>query len=272
MLKGSIGLFWLASFAYAAATALAFIVFVRLKPQWEKYATAAAALGATAHGFSLALQWLAAGHGPYMSRHEIVSANIFIAIVFYFLLRRRRPDLRGIALVLYPAVLIGMGFAALFAPELKLLLPSMSSAWLAVHVLFAKLTVGSIVIAFAMACLILLRRPPEWYAAHRLPAPAALIESAYRFVFLGLLCLALMIVAGSIWAEQLWGRYWGFDPVETGSLCAFVAYALVLHIRKAYRISMRAAALLIVIAFLVSILFFFILPVIRAGLHSGYFI
>lgn len=272
MLKSSLALFWLASFGYAAATAVTFIVFVKLKPRWEKAGTIAAGLGVGAHGLALALQWLASGHGPYMSRHEIISANIFIAVVFYFLLRRRRPELKGINIVLYPTVLIGMGFAALFAPELKLLLPSMRSAWLAVHVLFAKLTVGSICIAFVMACPVLVRRRPEWYAEHRLPPPAALIESACRFVFLGLLCLAMMIAAGAIWAEQLWGRYWGFDPVETGSLCVLVAYALVLHIRKAWRISPRTAAGLIVIAFLVSILFFFIFPVIRAGLHSGYFI
>jgi len=95
-------------------------------------------------------------------------------------------------------------------------------------------------VAAALAALYLVRArkrfresPPERMPRllARLPAPEVMDEMIYRFIILGLLAHVVMIASGSIWARDLWGTYWNWDPVETWALLSGLLYGLWVHLR-----------------------------------------
>ena len=108
---------------------------------------------------------------------------------------------------------------------------SLKSFWLYIHVFFAWLAYG----AFTVACGGGHRLPREDARRARSPPPdelARLDELMFRATVFGFATDAIMIAAGAIWAKDLWGSYWSWDPVETWSLLSFLIYGLVLHLRK----------------------------------------
>ena len=80
----------------------------------------------------------------------------------------------------------------------------------------------------------------------RLPSAATLDELAYRTTAFGFPIWTFAIIAGAIWAQAAWGRYWGWDPKETWSFIAWVIYAGYLHARATPSIKARYAALIAV--------------------------
>ena len=86
---------------------------------------------------------------------------------------------------------------------------------------------------------------------------AALDEGAARLVAVGFLGHTVMIASGAIWANGLWGRYWGWDPIETWSLVTWLTYAVYLHLRFTLGWSGRRAAWLGLVAAAGIVLTFF---------------
>jgi len=124
-------------------------------------------------------------------------------------------------------------------------------------VTFAKLSYASFIAAFAIGVVYLLRerkdvKPGTLLA--RLPEQRVLDELSFQFVSVGFIFLSVMIVAGAIWANEAWGRYWNWDPIETWSLISWIVYAAYLHTRltlgwKGSRSAWFAVAALPVMAF-----------------------
>jgi ABC-type transport system involved in cytochrome c biogenesis permease subunit len=119
--------------------------------------------------------------------------------------------------------------------------PPFRSGWLAVHVTFAWLAFGSYLVASALALQYL------WVTrrAAAVPVPdrrAVLDELAARLIAFGFVADSVMIASGAIWAHGLWGRYWGWDPIETWSLVSWLIYGVNLHLRFTLGWSGRRAA------------------------------
>ena len=90
----------------------------------------------------------------------------------------------------------------------------------------------------------------------RVPAPPLLDDLMYRFVVFGFVAHVMMISSGAIWARDLWGNYWSWDPVETWSLLSGLLYGLWIHLRLALR--WRGARMAwLAIGTLVTVLFAF---------------
>ena len=105
----------------------------------------------------------------------------------------------------------------------------------------------------------------------RLPGPEVIEAYTVRFVGFGFVFWTTTIGAGAIWANQSWGRYWGWDPIESWSLVTWLAYAILLHARIFFRIKARAAAWGTIACFVLSVLTVLIFPFIFPSLHSAYF-
>jgi ABC-type transport system involved in cytochrome c biogenesis permease subunit len=103
------------------------------------------------------------------------------------------------------------------------------------------------------------------------PGSAVLDAYTVRFVGFGFLFWTITIAAGAIWANQSWGRYWGWDPIETWSLIAWLVYGLFLHARLFFRLRPASTAWCSVGAFAVFILTLLILPFLIPSMHSAYF-
>ena len=108
----------------------------------------------------------------------------------------------------------------------------------------------------------------SWYAVPFLPPAASLDTLAYRVVAFGFPVWTFAVMAGAIWAEEAWGRYWGWDPKETGSFVTWVLYAAYLHARSTHGWRGRRAAVIGIIAFVALMITYYAVNLWIVGLHS----
>jgi len=111
------------------------------------------------------------------------------------------------------------------------------------------------------------RTPSRWLAA-RLPSPESLDSLSYRFTAFAFPIWTFAVIAGAIWAESAWGRYWGWDPKETWSLIIWVIYAGYLHARVTAGWGGSRAAVLNLLGYTAILFNFFGVNILIPGLHS----
>ena len=260
---------WAALLAYIAAGTAA-IAAVAMKRRPERTVLALMIAGLALHAMSLALRWTRIGHGPFVTLFEILSSNVWsLTLVFavaYWCVRALRPA----AAVVMPVLFVLMGWLLAASPGEGHLPPTYRTLWLYVHVVFGKIFLGSVLVAVGIAGLVLLRS--AGVAAARLaalPEDARLDELAFRFMALGFVFESLMLVAGAIWAQDAWGRYWAWDPLETWSFLTWLALAFFLHLRATVRLAPRAAACAVIAVFVLAFLTFFGVPFVSTAPHQG---
>ena len=93
--------------------------------------------------------------------------------------------------------------------------------------------------------------------------------TSYRFIALGFINHAVMLVSGAIWAKKLWGQYWSWDPLETWSLIAFLFYAFYLHARSFLGWQLKRAAWLAVFGLVVMAISFWGVGWFAPSIHPG---
>ncbi len=265
-------LHWVAVGVYIAGTVL--FAYASLFERRTKLSRAlwVSAAGLLPHSAALLTRWIVAGHGPYMLKYEVLSSNAWIVIVMTLLFIRRRPNWGLVALLVLPAAILMMALGLFNNPEARNLPPTLRSVWLVFHVLFTKFAVGAFLISAASA-IVLLGKLGNTYGRlfNRLPDGEVIEAYMVRFVGFGFVFWSITIVAGAIWANQSWGRYWGWDPIEMWSLVTWLCYGILLHTRLFFRLKARLTAWGTVGCFFVSVLTAFIFPFLIPSLHSAYF-
>ena len=104
----------------------------------------------------------------------------------------------------------------------------------------------------------------------RFPEPERADLLSYKLLASSLFFSSIMIISGSIWANQLWGKYWGWDPVEVWSLVTWIVYGLYLHLRITFKFSGIRASFFVIGAFIVSAFAFFIMPYVLPTVHNSF--
>ncbi|BDG08921.1 cytochrome c biogenesis protein [Anaeromyxobacter paludicola] len=258
---------WGAVACDVAAAALFTSAALFARPARARWARWCAALGLAPHGVAIALRWLEVGHGPYMMKYEVLTSISFTAVALLLVFLWRRPDWSALAVVVMPVAILLLGLGLFAHPAARDLPPTLRSAWLVFHVIFAKLSAGAFILSLATAiCLLRQERRPS----PRIPPADALDAYTVRFVGFGFVFWSVTIAAGAIWANQSWGRYWGWDPIETWSLVSWLVYAAYLHARLFFRMARAAAAWLAIACFALFILTFLVLTFVVPSLHSAY--
>jgi len=191
---------------------------------------------------------ISAGRVPWGNMYEF-SITGALAFTGAYLGALRKYDLRWLGLFVSISVLLTLGTAVPSAP----LVPALKSTWLVIHVAAAIISGGvfllSNVIAGAFLFLDSMERKGErapW--AKRLPSLDTLDQLSYRLVAFVFPLWTFAVIAGAIWAESAWGRYWGWDPKETWAFITWVAYAAYLHARVTVGWRGRRAAWLCIFA------------------------
>lgn len=264
-------LHWAGVALYVAATALLAHAVLFDHPRRVRWATLAAAAGLVPHGAAIVQRWIASGHGPYMMKVEVLSSNAWIAVALLAAFLRRRPAWAALGLVVLPAAVLMIAAGLFSSPALRELPPTLRSTWLVFHVGFAKIATASFLMSVGSGVVLLLkerRHPAAWLA--RTPPVEALDAYVVRFVGFGFLFWTMAVGAGAIWANLSWGRYWGWDPVETWSLIAWLVYGTFLHVRRFFRLGRTATALWAIGSFAVFILTILVLPFVMPSLHEAY--
>ncbi len=260
---------WAALVAYVLAGSLAiFGVVWRKRP--EKTVLALLLLGLALNTVSIALRWERLGHGPYITMFEILLSNIWSLLVIYLLAYWRIPAIRPSAAVVMPIIFVMMGWLLVTSPYEGHLPATYHTVWLFVHIAFGKLFLGNVLVAVGISGIILLRESRT--AANRfekLPDNNRLEELSFRFMAAGIIFETLMLIAGAIWAQDAWGRYWAWDPLETWSFLTWLSLAFSLHARVTYKLSPRSSSLLVMAVFVLAFLTFFGVPFISTAPHKG---
>jgi cytochrome c-type biogenesis protein CcsB len=196
-----------------------------------------------------------------------------VAALGVFLALSLRRDVRWFGVFLIPAVLLTLGLAiTVLYTEAAQLVPALDSYWLVIHVSAAIVCGGAFVIAGLLSALYLFRDSSDrrggtgWAA--RLPDAQRLDTMSYRTIAFTMPLWTFAVVAGAIWAEAAWGRYWGWDPKETWALITWLVFAGYLHARATAGWRGRRAAWLGVIGTLTFIFNYFAVNLLFAGLHS----
>jgi cytochrome c-type biogenesis protein CcsB len=201
----------------------------------------------------LVARGLSASRFPLANMYEFSITGAFIFVTAY-LIALRKHDLRWLGLVVSLAALLTLGTATtLLYVESAPLVPALKSPWLLIHVLAAIISGGIFLLANSIAGAFLILEKIErgkgrgpW--ASRLPSLDTLDQLTYRLIALVFPIWTFSIIAGAIWAEAAWGRYWGWDPKETWAFITWVAYAAYLHARVTAGWKGKKAAWLCLIA------------------------
>jgi cytochrome c-type biogenesis protein CcsB len=270
-----------ATVGFYAASALAYLVPVAFgRRRLGRAAFLLLLVGLALHTIALGLRWHAAGRIPSYGRYETFSSLVWVAVAVFAALRQTRPELEPLGAVVMPTSFLVIGLAVMASPELKASPRSFTTYWLIIHVIFAKLAFATSLVGTGLAWLGVGRarraagsgcRRGVWSGWDRLPPAPFLDELSYRFIGLGFLMLAIMLVSGSIWAARAWGAYWGWEPVETWSLLAWLAYGIYLHLHRTYGWRGTRAAWAATLGFLLFLFAMWGLGAVFENQHSRYF-
>lgn len=184
------------------------------------------------HSFGIAMRWYIGGFVPLSNAYETMLFISWISVLSGVLLVRKQPVVTAMALI--------MGFAFLMVaglnnsnPEIGNLVPVLKSPWLSIHVavITSSYALFAIVMLLAVLNLVL-------YFPLRLKNRIELLQKTEQIgtmmqvlLTVGLYTLTIGTIFGAVWANESWGRYWGWDPKETWALISILVYAFVSHMR-----------------------------------------
>jgi cytochrome c-type biogenesis protein CcsB len=231
------------------------------------------------HLAEIVTRGVAADRLPWGNMYEFTSTICFMAVgVYLALLVRYR--VRFLGLYVMAVVVLGLGLdGALLFRSAGPLVPALHSYWIAIHVTAAMLAIGLFTVGAVLSTLYLFAARHERRVAlgvptdhdgllRRLPAADVLDRLAYRVIAIGFPIWTFAVVAGAIWAEAAWGRYWGWDPKETWSFIIWVMYAGYLHARVTAGWRGRRAAVIALAAFAAIMVNYFVVNIWIVGFHS----
>jgi cytochrome c-type biogenesis protein CcsB len=196
---------------------------------------------------------ISANRVPWGNMYEFsITGALSFSLAYLFALLKYK--MRWLALPASIAMLITLGTAVtlLYRPSAPLV-PALKSTWLVIHVSAAIISGGVFLLAnFIAGTYLILDRyeqkgaRPIWM--QKLPSLESLDNFSYRLIALVFPLWTFSVIAGAIWAEAAWGRYWGWDPKETWAFVTWVAYAAYLHARVTIGWRGRKAAWLCLLA------------------------
>ncbi|MFI6502237.1 cytochrome c biogenesis protein CcsA [Nonomuraea typhae] len=229
-----------------------------------KVALALAWVGWAANLGAIFTRGLAVGRWPWGNMYEFVVAICFAAVTA-FLATQLRANVRFVGPFVMLVVVLGLGAAVRFLyTSAGPVVPALNSYWIAIHVSAAILASGLFILAGTAGVLYLIRGD----GLSRLPAKADLERVAHRAIVLAFPLWTFAVIAGALWADKAWGRYWGWDPKEVWSFITWVAYAAYLHARVTAGWRGKAATIVQLVA-LGCLLFNLVgVNIFLGGLHS----
>ncbi|OCL99383.1 Cytochrome c biogenesis protein CcsA [Aliarcobacter thereius] len=180
--------------------------------------------------FAMGFRWYVSGHAPWSDTYEsmlyISWSAIFAGVIFF-----RRSLLALSSAVIMAAIFMFTAHLTEIDPQITNLVPVLKSYWLTIHVSILTASYGffglSAILGFLTLIMFIVRK--------RKPHVDDIIKhiSAINEISLiiGLAFITIGNFLGGVWANESWGRYWGWDPKETWSYVSIIVYAIVLHLR-----------------------------------------
>ena len=217
---------------------------------------------------------------PWANMYEFaLTGTLVVTTVFLVVLVVSKTDLRFLGTFITGLVLVLLGVATVnFYVSVVPLPPALQSVWLVIHVFVATTSVGFFALGFALSVVQLMQARREAVAATAdamkksflatLPSAASLENLAYRINIIGFILWTFTLMAGAIWAEKAWGRYWGWDTKEVWTFIIWVVYAGYIHARATRGWRGTRSAWLAIIGFSAVLFNFTVVNLFFKGLHA----
>lgn len=274
----------------AALAALEAAPAQRVRYLWARIGTALTTLGLLFHIGAVVLRGIAAERVPWSNNYEFALTGTMLVIAVYLVVLLRY-DLRFLGAFITGLIVVLLGATAMnYYVVVTPLADPLKSVWLVIHVFVASLSSAFLAIAFALSVLQLMQARRERLAIaaasvatgdspakptktgpgflRTLPSADALESLAYRFAIIGFAFWTFTLIAGAIWANDAWGRYWGFDTKEVWTFVIWVLYAGYIHARATRGWRGTRSAWLSIIGFTAVIFNFTIVNQFFKGLHA----
>lgn len=211
---------------------------------------------------------------PWANMYEF-ALTATVSIVLVFLIAQFFVDLRFLGSLITGLTVLFLGLSKInFYVEIVPLPPALDSYWLVIHILVAVLAIGFLTLSFGLSVLQLLQARREGFDDEGMrwlaPVPNAvrLEDIAYRMAIIGFVFWSFTLIAGAIWAEAAWSRYWGWDVKEVWTFVIWVLYAGYIHARATRGWRGSRSAWLNLIAYSGIIFNYTIVNVFFKGLHA----
>ena len=258
----------------------------RARLLWARIGTSLTWLGLLFHIAGDVTRGIAAERVPWSNMYEFALTGTMLIVAVYLVVLFRY-DLRFLGGFITGLVVLLLGGATLaFYVEITPLADPLKSIWLIIHVFVASLATALFALAFALSVLQLMQARRERRAVvaadvaasgvaprkpsgflRTLPSADNLESLAYRFAIIGCIFWTFTLIAGSIWANDAWGRYWGFDTKEVWTFVIWVLYAGYIHARATRGWRGNRSAWLSIIGFAAVMFNFTIVNMFFKGLH-----
>ncbi len=256
MLRSEAAALSLAAAAYAAGWILAVWGLPRADRRGARDVTIAMLLGFAAHTAAIAIRWISSGHAPVFGTFESALADSWALAGLTLVALVRFGELREVPVVSLPLVLLlwvhGLSFNQKHFP----LTISERSLWIDLHAAAAWVAFASYALAFAAALPLLLARDRPM---------DTLDEHMFRFTVWGFVAQSVTMASGAYYGFLLFGEWWRWDPVESLALVAWLAYALVIHLRLFFGWRARRAAWVTVASTVALVASYKLIPHLPAG-------
>ena len=240
-------------------------------------AVAVLAVGWALHAFAVVARGLAASRVPWGNLYEFMTTGALVITTVYLLFLLRK-DLRFVGTFVTGIVVAMMCAATMgFPTPVGHLQPPLQTPWLVIHVSIAVLASSLFALTAAMSVLQLVQDRAEkraaagersWAFLRLVPAAQGLENWSYRLNAVGFVMWTFTLIAGAIWAEAAWGRYWNWDTKEVWTFVIWVVYAAYLHARATRGWTGARAAWLSIVGFLCIVFNYTIVNTYFPGLHS----
>lgn len=233
------------------------------------------------HLAATVLRGIGAGRVPWSNMYEfamtatLLFTAVYLGVLFWKDLRYLGAFMTGLV-----TVLLGAASLPTIYVEITPLMDPLKSTWLVIHVFVASLATAFLALAFALSVLQLMQTRRERRVAEdpelagkrsllrTMPKAEALEGLAYRFAIIGFIFWTFTLIAGAIWAQDAWGRYWGFDVKEVWTFIIWVLYAGYIHARATRGWRGTRSAWLSIVGFTAVIFNFTIVNMFFDGLHA----
>ncbi|WP_059015702.1 c-type cytochrome biogenesis protein CcsB [Mycobacterium sp. M26] len=225
----------------------------------------------------IVLRGLATTRAPWGNMYEFINLTSFCGLVAAAVVLRK-PQYRALwVFVLVPVLILLTVSGKWLYTNAAPVMPALQSYWLPIHVSVVSLGSGVFLVAGVASILFLLRMSrfgePDADGGlarivAKLPDAQTLDRIAYRTTIFAFPIFGFGVIFGAIWAEEAWGRYWGWDPKETVSFIAWVVYAAYLHARSTAGWRDKKAAWINVVGFVAMVFNLFFINLVTVGLHS----
>ncbi|MDZ8200159.1 c-type cytochrome biogenesis protein CcsB [Microbacterium sp. SSW1-59] len=257
----------------------------RARPRllWARIGTSLTVLAFLFHLGATVLRGIAAERVPWSNMYEFAMTGLLLVVAVYLAVLIKY-DLRFLGTFITGLTVVLLGGATLsFYVEVVPLMDPLKSVWLVIHVFVASLATALFALAFGLSIMQLLQARRERKVAEAadggavttgpgflrtLPSADALESLAYRFAIIGFIFWTFTLIAGAIWANDAWGRYWGFDTKEVWTFVIWVLYAGYIHARATRGWRGTRSAWLSIIGFLAVLFNFTIVNMFFKGLHA----